>query len=121
MSYASYDFMIVGLGAITALFILGAALAPIALGVYRHSQMEREVATRRVLGARRAHIVTMFLAESLSGIGLGILLGLFLVERWSTVVLVSVALLLCSAAVGSWLAARHASRTPFHKSGLFCE
>ncbi len=129
MSYARDDFMAVGMGILVVLFLLAAGLVAATNVLYRTGRLEREVATRRVLGARRSHIVTMFLLEGMSGVLGGVLVGgvlsvcafmLLPMHASFTSILISVLALMSAGAIGSWFAARHAANTPFRKSGLFC-
>jgi ABC-type antimicrobial peptide transport system permease subunit len=101
------------------LFLLAVALAMGTNVLYRSVLLQREIATRRVLGARRSHIVAMFLLESIPGVSIGILFGAAAVVLGAVIfsdpfsltsILISTVMLLCSGAVGGWLAARHASK-----------
>ncbi|MEO7179116.1 MAG: ABC transporter permease [Allosphingosinicella sp.] len=66
---------------IVALLILGMAVMNfINLSTARATQRAREVALRKVLGARRTQLVTQLLAESLLTAGIAMLLALALVE-----------------------------------------
>jgi ABC-type antimicrobial peptide transport system permease subunit len=130
MSYARHDFIIAALAVIVTLFVVGAGLASAVSVIYRSVLMRKEIATRRVLGARRSHIVAMFVLEGALGLWIGVLLGAaavlaldgFFPGQLSTAsVMTGAVLLLCSGAGGGWLAARHASRTSFRHSGLFDE
>lgn len=103
----------------------GAAIAGSVL--YRSTLLRKEVATRRVIGARRSHIVCMFLSENVLGVAAGIVAGslaMLAMEESSrdgfvAVVLGSGALLIVAGAVGGWIAGRHAAKVPFSESGLF--
>jgi ABC-type antimicrobial peptide transport system permease subunit len=103
----------------------GAAIAGSVL--YRSTLLRKEVATRRVIGARRSHIARMFLSENVLGVAAGIVAGcltMFAVEEshrdgFLAVVLGSAALLVVASAVGGWIAGRHAAKVPFSESGLF--
>ena len=53
--------------------VVAAATAVAASVLYRSVVLHEEVATRRMLGARRSQIVRMFLAENLIGIVAGVL------------------------------------------------
>jgi hypothetical protein len=130
MNYAADSLFVLGVSAaLVLLLLLTVAVAVGAYVFYRSVVLQREIATRRVLGARRAAIVRMFLLEStgsiLVGVPLGSLLVLLLVvfsgvslSRWN--LLIGLAAVAFSGAIGGWLAARHASNTPFNRSGLFC-
>ena len=128
MSYARDYFIIVGMSATIALLLCTAALATGTNVFYRSVLLEKEIATRRVLGARRSHIVAMFLLESMTGVSIGILFGAVVVALTCLFIpatpplatmLISIVLLACAGAIGGWVSARHAANTPFSKSGLF--
>jgi hypothetical protein len=129
MNYAAESLLVLGMGsALVLLLLLTVAIAVGAYVHYRSIVLQREIATRRVLGARRAAIVRMFLLESTGSILVGILLGSLLVPFVVALsdaslsarnLLVGLAAVALSGAAGGWLAARHASKTPFSKSGLF--
>ena len=123
-----------------SLFVLGVSAAiifmliltvPVAVGAYvfyRSVTLEREIATRRVLGARRAAIVHMLLLETAGCILVGIVLGTLLILLLAVLLdvtyvprhlLAPSTAVAFSSAVGGWLAARHASKIPFSRSGLF--
>ena len=103
----------------------GAAVAGSVL--YRSTLLRKEVATRRVIGARRSHIARMFLSENVPGVAIGIAAGsltMFVVgeshrDWFLAAVLGSAALLVVAGAVGGWIAGRHAAKVPFSESGLF--
>jgi ABC-type antimicrobial peptide transport system permease subunit len=103
----------------------GAAIAGSVL--YRSTLLRKEVATRRVIGARRSHIARMFLSENVLGVAAGIFAGSFVMfavgeahrHGFLAAVLSSAALLTVAGAVGGWIAGRHAAKIPFSESGLF--
>ena len=127
MSYELDRLMIISLGILVFLCLIAGGMTIAASLIHRSTRLAREVATRRVLGARRSHIVEMFLLENLAGIMLGLVAGsLFLLAAGTLPDLSSWVGLLCSAAVlacagliGGWISGRHAAKTPFSKSGLF--
>jgi ABC-type antimicrobial peptide transport system permease subunit len=128
VSYARDCFMIAGMSVTIALLLCAAALATGTNVFYRSVLLEKEIATRRVLGARRSHIVAMFLLESMTGVSIGVLFGAVVVALTClfvpaslplTTMLISTVLLACAGAIGGWVTARHAANTPFGKSGLF--
>lgn len=127
MSYELDRLMIVCLGILVLLCLIAGGMTIAASVMHRSTQLAREVATRRVLGARRSQIVEMFLLENLAGIMLGILAGslvLFSAGRLSDLsswvgLLCSAAVLTCAGLIGAWISGRHAAKTSFSKSGLF--
>jgi ABC-type antimicrobial peptide transport system permease subunit len=127
MSYELDRLMTISLGILVLLCLIASGTTIAASVIHRSTQLAREVATRRILGARRSHIVEMFLLENLAGIVLGILGGslvLFsagaLPDLSSLVgVLYSAAVLTCAGLIGGWISGRYAAKTPFNKSGLF--
>jgi putative ABC transport system permease protein len=127
MSYELDRLMIVCLGMLILLCLIAGGMTIAASVVHRSTLLAREVATRRVLGARRSHIVAMFLLENLPGIMLGILAGSLLLLSAGTLrdlsswvgVLCSAAALTCAGLIGGWISGRHAAKTSFSKSGLF--
>jgi putative ABC transport system permease protein len=67
--------------AVVALLILGMAVINfINLATARAGQRAREVALRKVLGARRSQLVAQFLSESLMVVGAAVLIAMVLVE-----------------------------------------
>lgn len=109
---------------LTVLSVMAGGTAVAASILYRSTMLDREIATRRILGARRSQIVRLLLAENVIGIAAGVVLGgiamLIVVElpRPSALIF-SAAVVAATAICGGWLAARHASKTPFAASGLF--
>ena len=107
--------------------LIASALTIASSVIHRSTLLSKEVATRRILGARRSDIVAMFLLENLPGVAIGVVVGSLvllaagaLLELTSLISLLSsAALLTCATVVGGWVAGRHAARTPFNKSGLF--
>jgi putative ABC transport system permease protein len=127
MSYQLDRLMIVCLGILVLLCLIAGGMTIAASVIHRSTRLAREIATRRVLGARRSHIVEMFLLENLAGIMLGILAGsvglLFAgtlpdLSSWVGL-LCSAAVLTCAGLIGGWISGRHAAKTPFSTSGLF--
>lgn len=125
---AELDSFIVLSAAVLGSFALVAGGIAIAASVlYRSTLLSKEVATRRILGARRSHIVRMFLSENALGVVAGTAAGSLAVlaageqlHAWSwAVVLNSAAMLAVACALGGWVAARHAAKVPFSASGLF--
>jgi hypothetical protein len=128
VSYAPDHFIVVAMSVTIALLLCAAALATGTNVLYRSVLLEREIATRKVLGARRSQIVAMFLLESMTGVSIGVLFGAVVVALTCLFIpgspplatmLISIVLLACAGAIGGWVAARHAANTPFGKSGLF--
>lgn len=129
MNYEAHEAFVIGVSAASVvLLLLSVAVAISANMLYRAVVLEREIATRRVLGARRSAIVRMFLLESAGPTLVGALIGSLLVvflDSFSSAafsrssLLIALTTVACCAAAGGWLAARHASNTPFSKSGLF--
>jgi putative ABC transport system permease protein len=127
MSYELDRLMLICLAIVVLLCLIAGGVTIAARIIHRSTQLAREVATRRILGARRSQITEMFLLENLAGIMLGIVVGslvlLFagrLLDLSSSVdLLYSAALLTCAGLIGGWIAGRHAAKTPFSKSGLF--
>lgn len=120
-------FVVLCSAVVAVLSLIAGGMAVTASVLYRSTVLSKELATRRVIGARRSHIVRMFLAENVLGIAAGLGVGTLallaageLRYPWFlTVLLTSAALLAVAAFAGGWIAARHASKVPFSKSGLF--
>jgi putative ABC transport system permease protein len=127
MSYEPDGLMLICLGILVLLCLIAGGTAIAASVVHRSTQLAKEVATRRILGARRSHIIEMFLLENLAGIMLGILAGSLVLLSAGTLLdltslvslLYGAALLTCAGLIGGWIAGRRAAKTPFSKSGLF--
>jgi ABC-type antimicrobial peptide transport system permease subunit len=127
MSYELDRLMIICLGILVLLCLVAGGMTIAASVIHRSTQRAREVATRRVLGARRAQIVEMFLLENLAGIVLGLLAGSLLLLCAGTLhdlpslvgLLCSTAVLTCAGLIGGWISGRSAAETPFSTSGLF--
>jgi ABC-type antimicrobial peptide transport system permease subunit len=114
----------------TVLLLLALSVS-VAMGAnvfYRCVALRREIATRRVLGARRRDIVRMLVLESMGPISLGSIAGSILTliyvalssTQTSGVALLGAAVgIAASGVAGAYLAARYASNTPLHYSGLF--
>ena len=80
MNYAADSLLVLGVSsALVLLLLLTVAVAVGGYVFYRSVVLQREIATRRVLGARRAAIVRMLLLESTGSILVGLLLGSLLV------------------------------------------
>lgn len=114
--------------ALVWLFVFSAALAVGAYVLYRSVVLRREIATRRVLGARRKDIVRMLLLESAGPIAIGLIAGSLLallligpspMRLISRSVFVGAIVIGCCGAVGGWLTARYASTIALRESGLF--
>lgn len=114
--------------ALLVLLVLSVALAVGANVIYRSVVLRREIATRRVLGARRKDIVRMFLAESTGCISIGLIAGSLLAllfanlsntQTPSTALFGTVVAIGSCGVAGAWLAARSASTTSLQNSGLF--
>ena len=113
--------------ALTILSVVAGATAVAANILYRSTILSREIGTRRVLGARRSQVVRMLLAENVIGIAAGVVLGGIAVlivvglsrPSVADVLIFSTAAVAATGICGGWLAARHASKTPFAASGLF--
>ena len=122
-----YSFVVASAAALVLLSLVAGGIAVAASVLYRSTLLRKEVATRRVLGARRSHIARMFLSENMLGIAAGIAIGSIamlaaggLRHSWFvTVVSSSAAMLAAVGAIGGWIAGRHASKVPFGASGLF--
>jgi ABC-type antimicrobial peptide transport system permease subunit len=127
MSYELDRLMIVCLGILVLLCLIAGGMTIAASVIHRSTQLAREVATRRVLGARRSQIVEMFLLENLAGIMLGLLAASLALLSTGTLsdfsswvgLLCSAAVLTCAGLIGGWISGRHAAKTSFSKSGLF--
>lgn len=127
MNYGLDRLMVICLGMLVAACLISSAIAIASSVILRSTQLAKEVATRRVLGARRSHIAGMFLLENLPGMMIGLLVGSLVLLMAGKLVdldsllglLCSAAVLTCAGAVGGWVAGRHAAMTPFSKSGLF--
>jgi predicted lysophospholipase L1 biosynthesis ABC-type transport system permease subunit len=122
---ASLDpFILVSAGVLTIAAVFAGATAVAAHVLYRSVRADRQIATLRVLGARRSQIVRMLLTENVLGIVAGVLGGVAVLivadqHRVGGGLTLSAALVATAAMCGGWLAARHASKTPFSASGLF--
>lgn len=121
------SFIVVSAVALLLLSLIAGGAAIAGSVLYRSTLLRKEVATRRVIGARRSHIARMFLSENVLGVAAGIAAGSFTMfavgeshRGWFlAVVLSSAALLVVAGAVGGWIAGRHAAKVPFSESGLF--
>jgi ABC-type antimicrobial peptide transport system permease subunit len=127
MSYELDRLMILCLGILLLLCLIAGGMTIAASVIHRSTQLATEVATRRVLGARRSQIVEMFLLENLAGIVLGLIAGSLLLLSAGTLhdlsswvgLSCSAAVLTCAGLIGGWISGRYAAKTPFSKSGLF--
>jgi ABC-type antimicrobial peptide transport system permease subunit len=114
-------FVLVALSLVAGGIALGASI------LYRSTTLSRELATRRVMGARRSQIARMLLAENMLGIAAGLAVGAVaamlaggLRHPWLLAgLLTSIGLVAVAVFSGGWIAARHAAQVPFGKSGLF--
>lgn len=121
------SFIALSAAALGTLALIAGGIAIAASVLYRSTLLSQEVATRRILGARRSHIVRMFLSENALGIvtgsaagGLAMVGAGELRYAWFLLVLLtSAATVAAACGVGGWIAARHAAKTPFSASGLF--
>jgi putative ABC transport system permease protein len=124
---AQIDFIVLSAILLILLSLVAGAVAIASSVLYRSTLLKKEVATRRVLGARRSHIARMFLSENVLGIAAGVVFGSLAMlatgelhrASFLTILLSSAAILVGAAAGGGWLAARHAAKVPFSESGLF--
>ncbi|HKR35952.1 MAG TPA: FtsX-like permease family protein, partial [Steroidobacteraceae bacterium] len=122
-----YSFVVVSAAVLILLSLISSGIAIAARVLYRSTLLRKEIATRRVLGARRSHIARMFLSENVFAIAAGIAIGSIAMlaagesrHPWFvTVVLISAATVAAAGALGGWIAGRHASKVPFSESGLF--
>ena len=121
------DFIVLSAAVLIPLSLVAGGVAIAGSVLYRSTLLKREVATRKVLGARRSHIARMFLSENVLGIAAGITFGGLTVFAASEsqhagflgIVLSSAAILVVASLAGGWLAARHAAKVSFSESGLF--
>jgi putative ABC transport system permease protein len=121
------SFTVVSAVVLILLSLIAGGVAIAGSVLYRSTLLRKEVATRRVIGARRSHIARMFLTENVLGVAAGIAAGSFAMlvvgashrDGFLAVVLGSAALLVVAGAVGGWIAGRHAAQVPFSESGLF--
>jgi ABC-type antimicrobial peptide transport system permease subunit len=67
--------MVIPPAALVAAALLGGAIGVAANVLHRSTQRAKDVATLRILGARRPHIFRMFLTENVAGVVLGVLLA----------------------------------------------
>ena len=122
-----YSFVVVSAVVLILLSFISSGIAIAARVLYRSTLLRKEIATRRVLGARRSHIARMFLSENVFAIAAGIAIGSIAMLAagesrypwFATVVLISAATVAAAGAIGGWIAGRHASKVPFSESGLF--
>lgn len=127
MNTAMFSFAVLCSAVLCLLSLVAAGVAIAASVLHRSAVLRKELATRRILGARRTHVVRMFLVENVLGIATGLLgggLALVVVSGssrgWPLGALLGDAMLLVAATlIGGWIAARHASKVPFSASGLF--
>ena len=102
-------FILVCAGVLTIVSVVAGATAAAASILYRSVLLDKEVAVRRMLGARRSQIVRMLLAENVIGIAVGVL-GAGAVVNFVDGFILSAAIVTTTAVCGGWLAARHAVR-----------
>ena len=121
------SFVVIAAAVLALLSLIAAGVAVVGGILYRSTLQKKELATRRVLGARRSHIVRMLISDNVSAIAMGLVLGTLAIlsaaelrRPWLVAVLMgSAALILGAGLVGAWLAGRHAAKVPFSASGLF--
>jgi putative ABC transport system permease protein len=121
------SFVVVSAVVLVLLSLVASGIAIAGSVLYRSTLLRKEVATRRVLGARRSHIARMFLSENVLGLAAGIAAGILAMlvigesqRAWFlAIVLGCAAMLVIAGLVGGWIAGRHASKVPFSESGLF--
>jgi putative ABC transport system permease protein len=121
------DFIVLSGGVLILLSLVAGGVAIAGSVLYRSTRLKKQVATRRVLGARRSHIARMFLSENVLGIAAGVAFGSLATfatgelhhASFVSIVPGSAAILVGAAVAGGWLAARHAAKVPFSESGLF--
>jgi ABC-type lipoprotein release transport system permease subunit len=123
---AHHLFMLDGTFVLVVLLLLTVVVAVGSNVLHRSVALEREIATRRVLGARRSDIARTFLLESMGPLLLGscrfaaLALPLFSnVQPLGGALLIGEVGVACCGTVGAHLAARHASHVAFGRSGLF--
>lgn len=122
-----YSLIVVSAAALALLSLIAGGIAIAASVLGRSTLLRKELATRRILGARRSHIARMFLSKNVLGITIGIAVGTLAMlavgelrrPGFLAVLLSSVAMLTGAGIAGCWIAARHAARVPFSESGLF--
>jgi ABC-type antimicrobial peptide transport system permease subunit len=122
-----YSFVVISAAVLVLVSLISGGIAIAGSVLYRSTLLRKEIATRRVLGARRSHIARMFLSENVFAIAAGIAVGSIAMlaageSRYPwfvTVVLISAATAAAASAIGGWIAGRHASKVPFGESGLF--
>jgi ABC-type lipoprotein release transport system permease subunit len=122
-----YSFVVVSAAVLVLLSLIAGGVTIAASVLYRSTLLRKELATRRILGARRSHIARMFLSKNVLGITMGIAVGTLAMlaigesrHPWFLAVLVSSAAALAGAGfAGGWIAAGHAAKVPFSESGLF--
>lgn len=121
------SFIVLFATVLVLLSLMAGGLAIAGSVLYRSTLLRKEVATRRILGARRPHITRMFLTENVLGMAAGIAVGTLAMLAagesrypWFLAVVSSSAVMLAAAGIiGGWIAGRHASKVPFSDSGLF--
>ena len=121
------SFVVVSAAVLILLSLVSGGIAIAGSVLYRSTVLRKEVATRRVIGARRSHIARMFLSENVLGVVAGIAVGSFAMfvvgeshrAGFLAVLFGSAAMLVVACAVGGWIAGRHAAKVPFSESGLF--
>lgn len=121
------DCIMLAAGGLILLSLIACSVAVAANVLYRSTLLRKQIATQRILGARRSHIARMFLSENVLGLAAGIALGSVAMlaageshHDWFLAVLLTSSAVLAGAGVaGGWLASRHAAQVPFSASGLF--
>ncbi|HJY38900.1 MAG TPA: FtsX-like permease family protein, partial [Steroidobacteraceae bacterium] len=104
------DFIVLSAAVLIPLSLVAGGVAIAGSVLYRSTLLKREVATRKVLGARRSHIARMFLSENVLGIAAGITFGGLTVFAASEsqhagflgIVLSSAAILVVASLAGGW-------------------
>lgn len=122
-----FDFIVVSAAVLILLSLIAGGVAIAAHVLYRSTLLRKQIATQRILGARRSHIARMFLGEYVLGLAAGIAVGSVAMlaageshHDWFLAVLLTSSAVLAGAGVaGGWLASRHAAKVPFSASGLF--
>lgn len=70
-----FDFIVVSAAGLILLSLIACRVAIAANVLYRSTLLRKQIATQRILGARRSHIARMFLSENVLGLAAGIAVG----------------------------------------------